>query len=73
MRDFGGFYLYRAETAEGGFTKITREPVLTASYHDETVEPRKRYYYRITAIDDETPPNESNPSDVAVVDTFPLD
>lgn len=72
-RDFGGFYLYRAETAEGGFIRITREPVLTASYHDKTVEPRKRYYYRITAIDDETPPNESNPSDVAVVDTFPLD
>ncbi len=33
-RDFGGFYLYRAETAEGGFIRITREPVLTASYHD---------------------------------------
>ncbi|GAK58865.1 putative fibronectin, type III [Candidatus Vecturithrix granuli] len=72
-RDFGGFYVYRSETAANGYTKITIQPVLTASYQDETAEPRKRYYYRITAIDDETPPNESEPSDMAVVDTLLLD
>lgn len=71
-RDFGGFYVYRSETETTGYSKITMQPVLTASYQDETAEPRKRYYYRITAIDDETPPNESTPSDAAVVDTLLL-
>lgn len=71
-RDFGGFYIYRSETAASGYTKITMQPVLTASYQDETAEPRKRYYYQITAIDNETPPNESQPSGVAIVDTLPL-
>ena len=72
-KDLAGFNVYRSEHAEGEFVKINTQPVLKASYQDTTVKKRKRYYYRITAFDDEVSANESEPSASASVDTIPLD
>lgn len=72
-KDFGGFHIYRSDSAAGPFQKLNTEAVLKASYEDETVAANKHYYYQITAIDDELPPNESLPSEMTLVETFPLD
>lgn len=72
-KDFGGFHVYRSEQADGQYSRVTGLPVSTAFYEDADIEPQTRYYYQVTAIDDESPPNESKRSEMAVVDTFPLD
>ncbi|MBD3308927.1 hypothetical protein GF339_21115 [candidate division KSB3 bacterium] len=71
--DFAGFNVYRSSQPTDGFVKLTSQPILQPSYTDATAEADSRYYYRVTAIDDEQPPNESAPSDVAVVETFALE
>ena len=71
--DFAGFNVYRSDKKDGEFVKINPQPALNATYQDATAAAKKRYYYRVTAIDDETPANESKPSTVAIVDTYPLD
>ena len=71
--DFAGFNVYRSDKKDGEFVKINPQPALNATYQDATAAAKKRYYYRVTAIDDETPANESKPSAIAIVDTYPLD
>lgn len=71
--DFGGFNVYRSDTATGTFHQLNTEPILKASYKDTTVEAKKRYYYYVTSFDDEISPNESEPSKAEPVETFPLD
>jgi len=72
-KDFAGFNVYRSDTSTGEFHQMNPEPVLKASYEDVAIEERKRYYYRVTSFDDEVPSNESDPSEVTRVETFPLD
>ena len=48
--DLVGYNVYR--WVEGGHpTKLNAQTVQTASYRDETVEPRKKYFYAVTALD----------------------
>lgn len=68
--DFAGFNVYRSDRADAGFQKINEQPVLKASYLDATVTANLRYYYRVTAIDGETPPNESDVSESAFIETI---
>ncbi len=70
--DFAGFNIYRSEQKDGGFERLNNAPVLNATYEDATAQEKKRYYYRVTTIDDETPPNESEPA-VTLVETYLLD
>ena len=71
--DFAGFNVYRSNSPDGEFQKLNDELVRKSSYSDETVEVRKRYYYYVTALDDEVPPNESEPSILKPIETYPLD
>lgn len=71
--DVAGFYIFRSDSAAGPFQQLNAEPVFKASYADVTVKANRRYYYRITAVDDELPPNESLPSEMTLVETFSLD
>ena len=72
VSDFAGFHVYRSEQKESGFERLNDAPVLNATYEDATAQQNKRYYYRVTTIDDETPPNESEPA-VTLVETYLLD
>jgi hypothetical protein len=48
--DLVGYNVYR--WVEGGHpTKLNTQTVQTASYRDETVEPGKKYFYAVTALD----------------------
>ncbi len=69
-KDLVGFNIYRSEDPTEAFRRINPQPILQSSYRDMAVEPNKRYYYYVTAFDDAVPPNESQPSEVTVVETF---
>lgn len=71
--DFAGFNVYRSQSPQGEFRRINAEPVLQASYKDAAVETGKKYYYQVTSFDTASPPNESTPSEITLVETFPLD
>ena len=71
--DFVGFNVYRGDHLTGPLQRLNTEPVRKASYKDATVEPKKRYYYHITAFDDEPQPNESAASETVSIDTVLLD
>ena len=59
-----GFVIYRADNADGQYTKInqTLVPNNERSYRDVSVEPGREYFYRFTVILDNT---ESEPSNIA--------
>jgi predicted phage tail protein len=70
-RDVAGYNLYRSEDPNlplKQWTKINRSLLDRTTYKDEAVQPGKKYYYYVTAVD--TSGNESGPSDV-VSDTVP--
>lgn len=71
--DFAGFNIYRSDSRDGEFTKLNDDVLPKASFTDAAVEAKKRYYYYVTALDDEIPPNESDPSELEPIETYPLD
>jgi len=68
-KDFAGFQLYRSEDPAKTFRRLNAQPILQASYQDPNVDANKTYYYYVTSFDNEAPPNESRPSEMAVVET----
>ena len=72
-KDFAGFNVYRSDNREGDFQKLNDEILRKSSFTDETAVAKKRYYYYITALDDEVPPNESEPSELEPIETYSLD
>ena len=48
--DLAGYNVYRREDG-GTATKLNSEPVKTSAYRDSEVQPGKRYFYLVTAID----------------------
>ena len=72
-QNFAGFQIYRSETRTGEFQQLNPQPILQASYQDATVTAQKTYYYYVTASDQETPPNESRPSEMAVIETITVE
>jgi predicted phage tail protein len=62
--DVAGYNLYRAEDPNlpKPWTKVNKVLLDRTTYKDENVQPGKKYYYYVTAVD--TSGNESNPSEV---------
>ena len=60
--DLAGYYVYR-HTERAAPLKINNEPVKTPAYRDANIEPGKRYFYSVTAVD--LRGNESAQSDEA--------
>jgi fibronectin type 3 domain-containing protein len=61
--DVIGYFIYRTETEEAGendWLKLNAQPVKEVTYHDTKVVIDKKYFYRVTAIDNFK--NESPPS-----------
>ena len=55
-----GYYIYRALSATGPFTKLNSQPEAATFYYDTTVVAGKIYYYAITAINTEGESVRSN-------------
>ncbi|MCP4403342.1 MAG: hypothetical protein GY801_39290 [bacterium] len=70
--DFAGFNVYRSDSRDGDFQKLNDELLRKASFTDTAAKAKKRYYYYVTALDDEVPPNESEPSEIEPLETYPL-
>lgn len=66
--DLAGYNVYRSEDG-AHFTKLTETPIKSVTFRDETTQPQKTYYYRVTAID--TSGNESPPSANTVAGSTP--
>jgi len=49
--DLAGYYIYRAESPDGPYTRLTAEPVCLSRYRDTSPDPRATYYYRVSAVD----------------------
>ncbi len=62
-RDLGGYRVYRRVDA-GPWIRLEPDRVEQPLLLDSEVESRKRYAYRVTAVDRIVPPNESPPSEV---------
>jgi hypothetical protein len=70
-RDVAGYNIYRAtdpNLPKDSWTKLTQALLTRTTYQDEAVEPGKKYYYYLTAVD--TNGNTSVPSEV-VSETVP--
>ncbi|MBN1591674.1 MAG: fibronectin type III domain-containing protein [Candidatus Coatesbacteria bacterium] len=60
--DHLGYLIYRKKAGEDLFMLLTPQPILRATYRDETVRPDTEYSYYVTAVDNSTARNESGPS-----------
>lgn len=49
--DLDGFHVYRAESPNGTYTRLTTEPVHVSRYQDIVPNLSVTYYYRISAVD----------------------
>jgi predicted phage tail protein len=65
--DFAGYRVYRSEQPDTKGQLLTTELLPTPAYRDTSVEPARRYWYVVTAVD--RVGNESAPSPPALVET----
>jgi hypothetical protein len=65
--DLKGYNLSRKAKGEAEFKRLNSAPLLRASYLDRSLKDREFYTYTVTAIDDATQPNESEPSQEVVI------
>ena len=63
--DVAGFRLYRRAEEETSARLVADLPAEVPSYLDRNVRAGTRYVYTVTAVDDQTPPNESEASEPA--------
>ncbi len=56
---------------EDGYVQLNDKPFPQASYRDFNVERNKIYYYKVTAMDNALPPNESKDSNILEISTAP--
>lgn len=61
--DLSGYNLYRKTAGEADFKRLNTTLLTRASYLDKSVTMKKSYTYAVTAIDDATHVNESEPSE----------
>ncbi len=64
-----GYIIYRGEDAES-MTKIAEVKPTELKFNDEEVIPAKKYYYKVTAVDERR--NESNPTEILSCVPFPM-
>jgi hypothetical protein len=57
--DLAGYFIYRSTSADSGFVKLNSAPITDTEYTDSGLDPGT-YYYKITAVDNATIPNESD-------------
>ena len=62
-----GYNVYRAEKAEGPFTKLNSSPVNKTNYQDTGVRAGHTYFYKVAAIDAKGKESESTTQIKAVV------
>ncbi|HYY96168.1 MAG TPA: hypothetical protein VE713_16805 [Pyrinomonadaceae bacterium] len=69
-KDLAGYNIYRSEdpTRSKPWTKLNRNLLDRTTFQDESVQPGKKYFYYVTAVDNAG--NESQPSEVGS-DTIP--
>jgi len=65
--DLKGYNLYRKAKGEADFKRLNTTILPRASYLDRSVEDEKSYSYAVTAIDDSTGANESEPSEEVTI------
>jgi fibronectin type 3 domain-containing protein len=65
--DFAGYRVYRSEQPDTKGQLLTQELLPTPAYRDTSVQPTRRYWYVVTAVD--RAGNESAPSPPALVET----
>jgi hypothetical protein len=65
--DFVGYRVYRSEQPDTKGQLLTTELLPTPAYRDTSVQPGRRYWYVVTAVD--RAGNESEPSPPALVET----
>jgi hypothetical protein len=65
--DFAGYRVYRSDQPDTKGQLLTPELLLTPAYRDTSVQPARRYWYVVTAVD--RAGNESAPSPAALVET----
>ncbi len=70
--DLAGYRLDRRAAPDGEFARLGQVGAVETSFVDATARPGVRYDYVVTAIDDATPPNESERSEVRS-ETLPAD
>ena len=64
--DLAGYRVYRSEQQDAKGALITADLLLAPAYRDTSVEPGKRYWYSVTAVD--RAGNESEASAAFAVD-----
>src|SRR6202790_2997221 len=64
--DFAGYRVYRSEQPDTKGQLLTQELLPTPAYRDSSVQPARRYWYVVTAVD--RAGNESAPSPPALVE-----
>jgi fibronectin type 3 domain-containing protein len=65
--DFAGYRVYRSEQPDTKGQLLTQELLPTPAYRDTSVQPARRYWYVVTAVD--RAGNESAPSPPALIET----
>lgn len=68
--DLAGYNIYRSTTAGSGYTKINANLRTTSDYIDTGRTNGVTYYYKVTAVDNATTPNES--AQTAYVSAMPV-
>jgi hypothetical protein len=68
-KDFAGYRVYRSEQKTGKYIPLNDEPFPQASYRDFKIEKNKVYYYKIVAVDNNSPPNVSRESTIVEIGT----
>ncbi|MEK6851425.1 MAG: PKD domain-containing protein, partial [Candidatus Thermoplasmatota archaeon] len=62
--DLAGYLVYRSTSADGPFIRVNLDPFPEATYVDAGLEPGRRYWYEVRAVDDSRNPSEpSNRAD----------
>ncbi len=65
--DLAGYNLYRRATGEARPVRVNDAPIGRGGFTDAAVVKNRTYAYTVTAVDDATVPNESQPSEEVVI------
>lgn len=58
-KDLLGYHIYRSTSPRRGYRRITPQPIAYTTYTDREIKLGVTYYYVLTAVDNASPPNES--------------
>ena len=65
--DLGGYLVLRSDQPEGPLQPVGTEPIRETTWRDTTVKSGVRYRYAVVALDNASPANRSEPSNVVEV------